>query len=476
LSQTAAASSSPVFGDGLATRLGGAVAESPRTFWMVGHQRADFEAALHLIEGLMARHPRVDIVFTAPQPETRAWLRERFPRGLVLPPPLPFAPVCSRYLINLNVRGLAILGALQRADRAVLKAANARALPAVLVETADGRAPAPSATALGAVPERLECHFVAGAESQALLLGAGIPAERIALLPADAAGRSTQFVEVVSDLLVHDLKLIRSKLRPIRRRVERLALKSMDHPRLRRLLAFKAERYDSIEELRRALGEPQTILCLGNGPSSEDSEVAKVAYDSLFRVNFRWLDRGFLTEPDMVFTGSKESLKRVRGAIFGLQSIRSEARLLVTRILHPAFARMRYAAIERFGLFISESHLHGVRPTNGAAMLAVAVALRPARLVISGIDLFSHPDGSYPGDTKTPNAYTPGHDANSELALLLAALDLFEGELVILSEALRRNWEAHRHGGSGAQTTAEARNSEDSEGAAASGRSDLRLA
>jgi hypothetical protein len=474
LPQADVSSTAAVYSDGLATRLGSATTESPRTFWMIGHRQGDFAVAQDLIDALMARHPRVDFIFTAPQPETRSWLRSRFPRGLVLPPPLPFAAIANRYMVNLNVRGLAILGALAGSDRAILKAANSRALPPVLVENSEPAAN--SATALGAVPERLEHHFVLNIDSQAQLLEAGVPAERITVLPGDSAARSQHFVDVVSHLLVQDLKLIRSKLRPVRRRLERLALKCMDSPRLRRLLRFKAERYDNVGELRRALGNPQTILCLGNGPSSEDPEVANVSYDALFRVNFRWQARGFLADPKMVFTGSKETLKTVRGAIFGLQSIRSEARLLVTRILHPAFGRIRYATIERFGLFISESHLHGVRPTNGAAMLAVAVALQPARLVISGIDLFSHPDGSYPGDTKTPNAYTPGHDAGSELSLLLEALDHYQGELVILSQALRTQWEAHSRGWTPAGESSDSPDSADSGGPAARGRSDLRLA
>src|SRR3546814_21135062 len=75
-------------------------------------------------------------------------------------------------------------------------------------------------------------------------------------------------------------------------------------------------------------------------------------------------------------------------------------------------------------------------------MLATAAALQPERLVISGVDLFSHPAGIYPGDTTTPNAYTPGHNADSELAVLLEALSLSKGELVILSAALRERWEA----------------------------------
>src|SRR3546814_318572 len=112
---------------------------------------------------------------------------------------------------------------------------------------------------------------------------------------------------VMGRLLAQNLKLIRSESSPIRRRLEQMAIGAMEIPRLRRLLCAKVERYDDVPALREALGHPDTILCLGNGPSSEDPDVAKVRYDALFRVNSLWLKRGFLTTPDMVFTGSSST-------------------------------------------------------------------------------------------------------------------------------------------------------------------------
>lgn len=393
----------------------------------------------------MARYQRLDILFTAPDPATRDWLRRRFPTAVVLPPPLPLDIFANRYLINLNVRGLMLLGEVAAADHCILDAAKRRATPAAILQTAPslGEGKQPSAKALDAWRGRFEHHFVVTPEAQATLLSNGIPSSRITCLNGGPQERTAAAVTVLARLLLQDLKLMRSKQRPIRRRLERLALAIMEKPRLRRLLSNRVERVDTIQDLRRTLSNPETLLCLGNGPSSEAPEVAEVAYDSLFRVNHVWLDRGFLTEPDMVFTGSKATLALVKGPIFGLQSIKSEARLLVTRLLQPLFRKVRYATIERFGLYLSEPRWQGIRPTNGAAMLATAVALAPPRLVISGIDLFSHPAGSYPGDTTTPNAYSPGHEADSELALLLEALSRYQGELVILSPALRERWEEY---------------------------------
>lgn len=432
--------------EGLWARLGQVACPGERTFWLIGHRQADFEAVSELVAAIAVRYPRLDILFTAPQPATRAWLRERFPRAVVLPPPLPITFIASRFLVNLNARGLLILGAMTAADRAILRAANARATPAVFAETPSGGGTDASATSLGAVPERIEHHFVDSPAAQARLLAAGVAAERITQLPEPGDARTLMALDIISRLLAQDLKLIRSKLRPLRRRLERLALQAMDDRRVRRLLAFKVQRFDTLNDLRGALGNPTTILCLGNGPSSEEPEVAKVRYDCLFRVNHVWVKRGFLTEPNMVFTNSKATLTAVKGPIFGLHSIKSEARLLVTRFLQKVRGGTRYTTIERFGLHLSEPRWHGVRPTNGAVMLSTAVALQPERLVVAGIDLFSHPSGPYPGDSETPNAYTPGHNADSELALLLEALSLYTGELVILSPALKERWEEfHRN-------------------------------
>jgi hypothetical protein len=443
---TEQATSSPPAAEGWLTRFGQVNCPGERTFWLLGHRQSDFEAVSDLIEAVMARYPRLDILCTAPQPATRDWLRRRFPRAVVLPPPLPGAFIANRYLVNLNVRGIMVLGAVAASDRAVAKAANGRATPVVVAETPSDGAGAASAAALGVVPERIEHHFVASPQSGDRLTAAGVAADRVTRLPAEPEARRDAFMAVIVRLLAEDLKLLRSKLRPGRRRVERFVLRCLDRPRLRRLLASKVRRFDDIDELRAALGNPEAILCLGNGPTSEAPAVAEVRHDCLFRVNDLWLKRGLLTRPDMVFTGSKGTLALVKGTIFGIHTVRSEGRLLVAPLLRPQTWGFRYATIERFDLFLSEPRWEGVRPTNGAIMLATAAALQPARLIVSGIDLFSHPAGTYPGDTRTPNAYTPGHSADTELAVLMEALSLYRGELTILSPALRERWEAFRSG------------------------------
>src|SRR5262245_43792382 len=56
------------------------------------------------------------------------------------------------------------------------------------------------------------------------------------------------------------------------------------------------------EDLRRRLGQPKSILCLGNGPSSEDAGIDRAGYDCLFRVNWIWQGHTRHSNPDVVFT------------------------------------------------------------------------------------------------------------------------------------------------------------------------------
>ncbi len=58
--------------------------------------------------------------------------------------------------------------------------------------------------------------------------------------------------------------------------------------------------------------------------------------------------------------------------------------------------------------------------------------------------MFAHPDGAYPGDSKTQNAYTATHSYDNELRFILTQLKSFDGELVILSDVLAKEWAAYK--------------------------------
>jgi hypothetical protein len=185
-----------------------------------------------------------------------------------------------------------------------------------------------------------------------------------------------------------------------------------------------------LEVLRWRLGNPATILCLGNGPSSESRAIPQ-DFDSLFRVNWNWRDRGFLSEPDVVFTGDPDLPPPESRAIVGFPS-HAEAQ----RILRGYQAPAAWFAVPRL-LQDFVPQRHAFVPTNGALMIAVGVALAPRRLVISGIDLYSHPQGKYPGTVDDLNVYDAAHSRDTDVAFILAALSRYRGEQLILSEHLR---------------------------------------
>jgi hypothetical protein len=244
------------------------------------------------------------------------------------------------------------------------------------------------------------------------------------------------------DLIAH-LNVLMSRRPPARRLLQKNIASRLDHPRWRPILAMRARRIESLEEFKAELGNPRTILCLGNGPSSEDPALDKVKYDALFRVNHRWLKRGRLCRPDVVFTGQKRTLFTLRGPIFALQTPRAEAHLVTHQIFNPLCPKMRFVTLQRLGI-LDNRDWDGIRPTNGATMIATAVALAPDRLIIAGIDLFEDPAGAYPGDDQTPNDYVLVHERQLEIGFILETLRKFRGELVVLSKALADRLEKDR--------------------------------
>lgn len=239
------------------------------------------------------------------------------------------------------------------------------------------------------------------------------------------------------------LQQLAARRSPVRRPLQRLVQQALEDPYWRRLIERRARRLDSIEEFRQFLGRPRTILCLGNGPSCEDPALDAYAYDSLFRVNYRWRSREKFTNAHVVFTGQKRTLFSVRPRIFAFQTRRAEIQLVTHQLFNPLCTRMTYVTLERLGILEGGSW-DQIRPTNGATMIAAAVALNPKRLILGGIDLFEDPAGAYPGDTATPNAYVAVHDAQLELKFVLETLDRFKGELIIIGDVLKNKWRSFK--------------------------------
>lgn len=191
----------------------------------------------------------------------------------------------------------------------------------------------------------------------------------------------------------------------------------------------------TIDDLSHRLGRAQDILCLGNGPSSEDPRLKEVSYDCLFRVNWIWRERSLYMSPNLVFTadwdfpsGTPEPVIGFPNEAVGLPILRYHALML-----RPP--RQGYTFVNTL-LPILQVRPRGVVPSNGALMIGLAAALNPRRIIISGIDLYAHDDGRYPGDVNVVDGYSRAHSRASDLAFIKVALSGYVGEVKILSDNL----------------------------------------
>lgn len=389
-----------------------------------------------LVADMHHRHDRLAFRFIPGTPGAGDWLAARFP-GCVLQPPLNNRMSAVAFLLTSRARLLLGIGHLGSAPAQVVKAAYRHGIAMAVVDARSPDAPGLSeglrrrATASASLVDWWEAR---DAETAARLKALGIPEHRVSEPRATAAGDPDARLKPLDGLM--------ARRPPNRRLLQRMVAAGLDHPTWRRVVGLRARRIESLEGLKAALGSPETILCLGNGPSSEDPAAVQMSHDCLFRVNHRWLGRGVLCRPDMVFTGQKWTLFTLRGTIFALQTRRAEAQLVTHQVFNPLCRRMRFVTLERLGVLGSHDW-DGLRPTNGATMIAAAVALQPRRLVIAGIDLFSDPLGAYPGDDKTPNSYVLVHDSDLERQFIMQTLARHDGELVIVGKVLEEHWRAY---------------------------------
>ena len=196
------------------------------------------------------------------------------------------------------------------------------------------------------------------------------------------------------------------------------------------------DRIDSLENLNNRLGNPKSIMCLGNGPSSEDIQLASLHHDCLMRVNWRWQMRQILVNPRVVFVGDAKTLHKVKGTIFGVWNDSLESGMLLRYLLTHGLKPMNYFNTEQILPIIRDLNWPA-RPTNGALMIAVAAALQPAQLIIAGVDLYQHPEGRYPGDLQSDNSYARSHTRRTDLNIIQRALNDYRGDLLIISPTLK---------------------------------------
>jgi hypothetical protein len=408
---------------------------SQRSLWIHGGSVADFAAARELLKDLRRALPASYLLFTTADPSAAAWLRLRYPGHPVLPPPWNVAPSARWFFAQLDPVLLVWLGFDESLPLGALRGARRRGLP---IFVADGRRPTSPSFALAAAA-LVDRFCVREPEVAAMLRSCGADADAIAVT-GELAGE-----ERGADGELPTLRCMRPLLDRVprtvpadfhgRRRMRQLAKTGLG----RWIAATRSQRrIPDWEALRRRLGSPDTILCLGNGPSSEDPAVRAVPHDCLFRVNHRWLARGVLTQPDMVFVGNLRTTLAVRGCVFGFRVVAKEREILLRHLLFGLRPdRIEHFTVERVPSLLDD-RAWPANPTNGAIMVATAVMLRPKCLVIAGIDLFDDPRGGYPDDALSENDYLPGHGRGADLDVIEHALSRFEGDVVLLSPALER--------------------------------------
>ncbi len=349
-----------------------------RCLWVIAPSATEIERAYAALDGALARRPGYLLVLSTPAGGGIESLAERYEREIVLP--LPYRWALRRFVLTLGAKLVVLLGLNGPWRANMLRTLQACGLT---VATFDE-------------PERLTAETLA------------------AFLPPIADNRHLR------ESLRRPRRLARFVRGPIGRRA---------------VEAFTAQRIESWDELRHLLGRPRTIVCLGNGPSSEDPALAGIGYDALFRVNWRWRERGFLASPQLVFVGDPRTPNRLSTGIFAFRSREDANYVLLRQCLSLRLPRFRFLVFDDLPSPVAESSLPA-RPTNGAIMIAAAVALHPQHLVIAGVDLYQHPLGRYPGGTRVADGYNRVHDRSAEIGFIGAALQRHSGQLSILSPTL----------------------------------------
>lgn len=354
-----------------------------RAIWVHGDEPEQFVEALPVLQPLLDARPQMGLVATAARSDTQRLLRTMFPDERPLP--LPPAPFAAWWMRRLGVQHVVLLDGGQSLSSGWHRAMARRRVPVTRCD----------ATA----SDWLVTHR--DVLDRTLPRGPALP-------PVVQDWRSTTWRDRLGQSLAW-----------------RLASRLVDRGRI-----------NSVAELAIALDRPRRILCLGNGPSSEDPRVPDVAHDCLMRVNWRWRERRMLTQPQVVFVGDPLTLEKVEGAVVGIWNRELERGMRLRHLRVHGLRTMRYVTMERIAPIISDRRWPA-RPSNGALMVVLAAALQPEELTIAGIDLFSSPEGRYPGDSIGTNAYSRVHTRETDLAIMREALGTYRGHLTIIGETLR---------------------------------------
>jgi hypothetical protein len=363
-----------------------------RSVWVHGRDAEDFEAVSSMLKWLRTAISAERLLLTSDRAQTCLWLRARYPNDNTLPPPPDFAPLIARFFQQLR--------------------------PALIILLRD--------------------RSGTGSRFLEYARRAGIPIVVVDFLIARDGTVARELIERAIETIPHARDPMPDRTAP--RRMDALSRTALG----RIVVANRsARRLSGWEALRERLGCPETILCLGNGPSCEDPRLEKLSYDALFRVNWRWLERGILTNPDMVFVGDLATTARLSSCVFGFRTIAWESEMLLRHLLfHLGLKKLEYFTYERVSRELSDERWPR-HPTNGVVMVATALGIRPKQIIVAGMDLYEDPRGRYPGDRIGDNNYPQMHSREVEVDALRAVLANFSGETYILSEPLRQALSSH---------------------------------
>lgn len=192
------------------------------------------------------------------------------------------------------------------------------------------------------------------------------------------------------------------------------------------------------DRLGARLGSPTRILCLGNGPSSADLPPRAAADASLFRVNWiwrRWTGAG-TAAPDLVVVGNTRLPRTGRKPVLVFAQRDEATYTFLRQVLRGNLRRFDYLVMSEQDSALTRLDWPA-KPSGGVIMLAVATALAPAQLTVAGIDLYRHAAGRYPGGPALHNAYARAHDRETEVAMILALLRDYAGDLEVHGDPLR---------------------------------------
>lgn len=395
-------------------RAGALVQRARTSIWAHGETPTQFDAALPFLREVMRERPHVRLVLTAASPATVAYLRRSFPDDHAGAAPWNATGPVRRFFAKLNPRIVVLLDGGRSLGGHTVAAMASRGVPLVALDVGGDEAVAPRVVDA--------------------LRAAGSRGRRVKLEDSSAAA-SRRAADSIRDLLPESPALPRVmqawRIASARDRVGQSGLWSRTSALLSR------RRIDDWAALRERLGAPRSVLVLGNGPSSEDPRLARVEHDCLIRINWRWRARGFLTSPHVVFVGDAATMSKLDSCIFGFWNVPLERGMLLRRLATRGPRSVEFVTMDRLSPIVRDGDWPA-RPTNGALAVLLAAALDPDRLTVAGMDLFRHPAGRYPGESLARNDYSHVHEEETDLAIMELGLRGYRGELVVLSDILRR--------------------------------------